>query len=383
MQHQPTPQEPPQAGASGVNRLYAVLSKVNEAMVRVREPQALNDEACRIAVEDGHFLLAWIGFTQPGSDYIHPGAKFGHDDGYLDTIRLSLSGDVPEGRGPTGVALREGRPFINNDTANNPIMRPWRDEQLKRGFKSSASFPLKIEGKTVGVITLYAGETDFFDEEEVSLLTTLADDFSFALNSAAKNEASRKLETATLLLEAAEQLNKSMHLDILLDRLADIVLRATSHSRVYVGLLAEDRSQVVFAPNLGSEPLRVKVLPWDGLSAPLREALTTGKTRVVDYSQVPEGQRGLADAINSRTALLVPIAFGERVFGHIDLDDPNETGIFDEREIEIVQGIASQAAIAIENARLFEAEQQELSRTSLLNAVASAASSSVSLAETA
>ncbi len=169
-----------------VNRLYAVLSQVNEAIIRIREPQELYEAACRIAVEEGGFLLAWIGFVEPGSKVIRPAARFGLDEGYLDALRLSLDETVAEGRGPTGVALREGRPFINNDTENNPIMRPWRTEQLKRGFRSSASFPLKSEDAIIGVITLYAGVANYFDSEEVRLLATLADDFSFALETSAK-----------------------------------------------------------------------------------------------------------------------------------------------------------------------------------------------------
>jgi serine phosphatase RsbU (regulator of sigma subunit) len=169
-----------------VNRLYAVLSRVNEAIIRVREPQELYDAACRIAVEDGGFLLAWIGFVDRRTQEIHPIAKYGRDDGYLDDLQLSLDENLPGGRGPTGVAMREGCPFINNDTVSNPVMRPWRDEQLKRGFRSTASFPLRAEGATIGVITLYAGEPHYFDDEEVRLLATLADDFSFALESSAR-----------------------------------------------------------------------------------------------------------------------------------------------------------------------------------------------------
>ena len=151
-----------------VNRLYAVLSKVNEAIVRIRDPQELYEAACRIAVEDGKFILAWIGFVEPESQRIRCVAQYGRDEGYLDTVNISLSADVPEGRGPTGVALREGRPFVNNDTENNPVMRPWRDEQLRRGFRSSASFPLSSEGETIGVITLYAGDAHYFDDEEIA-----------------------------------------------------------------------------------------------------------------------------------------------------------------------------------------------------------------------
>ena len=167
-----------------VHRLYAVLSRVNEAIIRVRSQQDLLEAACRIAVEDGGFALAWIGFVVPETQRIRVHAKYGRDDGYLDDIEISLRDDVPEGRGPTGVAMREGRPFINNDTATDPTVAPWREEQLKRGYRSSASFPLKIAGATIGVITLYCGTAHYFDEEEVHLLSVLADDFSFALEAA-------------------------------------------------------------------------------------------------------------------------------------------------------------------------------------------------------
>ncbi len=167
-----------------VHRLYAVLSRVNEAIIRVRSQQDLLEAACRIAVEDGGFALAWIGFVVPQTQHIRVHAKYGCDDGYLDDIEISLRDDVPEGRGPTGVAMREGRPFINNDTATDPTVAPWREEQLKRGYRSSASFPLKIAGATIGVITLYCGTANYFDEEEVQLLSVLADDFSFALEAA-------------------------------------------------------------------------------------------------------------------------------------------------------------------------------------------------------
>ena len=167
-----------------VHRLYTVLSRVNEAIVQVRSQQDLLEAACRIAVEDGGFVLAWIGFVVPHTQSIRVHAKYGCDDGYLDDIEISLRDDVPEGRGPTGVAMREGHPFINNDTETDPTVAPWRDEQLKRGYRSSASFPLQIAGATIGVITLYCGTPQYFDEEEVHLLSVLADDFSFALEAA-------------------------------------------------------------------------------------------------------------------------------------------------------------------------------------------------------
>jgi putative nucleotidyltransferase with HDIG domain len=184
--------------APTVNRLHAVLSKVNAAMIRVREPERLCDVACRIAVEDGHFLLAWIGFLEPETQRVRIVARYGDDAGYLDSVSLSADASVPEGRGPTGMALRERRAFINNDTESNPIMRPWRDQQLMRGYRSSASLPLTTQGKGTGVITLYADAPYAFSDEEVALLTALAEDFSFAIESAETAQRETKA-TAELL----------------------------------------------------------------------------------------------------------------------------------------------------------------------------------------
>jgi signal transduction histidine kinase len=192
-----------------VHRLYAVLSRVNEAIIRVRSRQDLLEAACRIAVEDGGFALAWIGFVVPETQRIRVHAKYGRDDGYLDDIEISLRDDVPEGQGPTGVAMREGRPFINNDTATDVTVAPWREEQLKRGFLSSASFPLKIAGVTIGVLTLYGGTAHYFDEEEVHLLSALADDFSFALE-AAECASERAVAEAALRSERA-RLARDLH----------------------------------------------------------------------------------------------------------------------------------------------------------------------------
>jgi diguanylate cyclase (GGDEF)-like protein/PAS domain S-box-containing protein len=178
------------------NRLYSVLSKTNEAIIRIHEPERLFDQVCKIAVEDGLFRMAWIGRLDPVTRLIKPVARYGHDEGYLDAIQISVDPDVPSGRGPTGTALREKRCVVNNDTASNPLMVPWRDEALKRGFRSSASFPLLSDGLPFGSVTFYAGEADYFDEEVMQLLATLLDDLSFALEFIRSQEMRKQVEDA-------------------------------------------------------------------------------------------------------------------------------------------------------------------------------------------
>ena len=163
-----------------LNRVYSLLSNVNEAIIRIRDRQVLFRETCRIAVTQGGFAMAWIGEANTETGDVLPVASDGRVDGYLDAIRISAR-DVPEGHGPTGVALREGRHVICNDTLADPLLAPWKDAQVRRGYRSSATFPITVRGVQRYALSLYADAPGFFDEDEIRLLDELALDLSYAL----------------------------------------------------------------------------------------------------------------------------------------------------------------------------------------------------------
>ncbi len=165
---------------AALNRLYRVLSGSNEAIVRLRDPQALFDKTCRIAVEVGGLRMAWIGLADADNGEVRPLAHAGTVGHYLENLHISL-GDDEHGRGPTGTALRCGRHMVSNDIANDPDMAPWREAALALGYQASAAFPLRVGGQVRGVFSLYAARAGFFDDEELRLLDDLAQDIGFAL----------------------------------------------------------------------------------------------------------------------------------------------------------------------------------------------------------
>jgi PAS domain S-box-containing protein len=215
--HDITERKRTQENVFRLNRLYSVLSKINEAIVRIREPGELFEQVCRIAVEDGMFRMAWIGLKDPVTLQVKPVARWGDQGGYLDTIRI-VAADVPEGRGPTGRAVFDGKYFIGGDIEIDPLMRPWRDKALSHGFRSSAAFPLRIGAEVIGAFTLYSEKPRFFTEEEIELLVSMAADVSFAIDfienerrrraaeealQAVNEELERKVAERTSGLEAA------------------------------------------------------------------------------------------------------------------------------------------------------------------------------------
>ena len=177
-----------QAKVERLNRVYAVLSGINTTIVRTRDRQELFDEACRIAVEHGGFRMAWIGLLDPNGVDVTPVARAGFDEGYLDQIRLTARDDAPDSCLLVAGVLRERVPVVCNDIDMDPQMARWREEALRRGYRSLVVFPLQVGDKMAGLFLLYAPEKDFFDTQEMRLLTEIAGDVSFALDHIEKGE---------------------------------------------------------------------------------------------------------------------------------------------------------------------------------------------------
>jgi diguanylate cyclase (GGDEF)-like protein len=172
-----------------LSRIHAVLSGINSAIVRIRDRQKLFDEACRIAVEHGNFGVAWIGLFDPATMEVTPVAWAGFGTDELKRVRANARADVPQGQGTIGRAIRERRPVFENDLSAQPDLGGGsRREALRLGFCSVVSLPLLLEGEMAGTLTLFAREIGFFTDEELKLLTELADDISFALQSIARQE---------------------------------------------------------------------------------------------------------------------------------------------------------------------------------------------------
>jgi C4-dicarboxylate-specific signal transduction histidine kinase len=124
--------------------------------------------------------------------------------GYLEEIRITAN-EEPAGLGPTGIAVREGTYCICNDFLGSPVTRPWHERGRTHGIRASASIALKLEGRVIGVLNLYADKKGFFDQQQVELLLRMGADISFALDNIVRESRRREAEQA-LHEETAERL---------------------------------------------------------------------------------------------------------------------------------------------------------------------------------
>ncbi|HXM80928.1 MAG TPA: EAL domain-containing protein [Burkholderiales bacterium] len=170
-----------------LTRVHAVLSGINAAIVRIRDRHELFQEACRIAVEDGGFLMVWIGIVDREAEVVKPVASAGDVRDFFHAAPLAVIENKSGGHGLAGRAIRAMKPMISNDVESDP-QRLMRRELNERGIQSVAVIPLIVGEEAVGVLALYAAEVGAFDDEEMRLLLELAGDVAFALEHIDKAE---------------------------------------------------------------------------------------------------------------------------------------------------------------------------------------------------
>jgi PAS domain S-box-containing protein len=185
-----------------LNRLYAMSSGINEAIVRIGQTQELYESACRIAVERGGLLMAWVGLAGPDEEILKPVAHWGSDEGYLESIQVTIDPTHIRGKGPGGQAFRNGGPAFCNDIENASDIFASRVQALERGYRSCAAFPLKLEGNPSGILAVYSDQVSYFGPEELQLLNALAENLSFAVEYQRREEHRLRAEAALRSSEA-------------------------------------------------------------------------------------------------------------------------------------------------------------------------------------
>ncbi|MGE0080172.1 MAG: PAS domain S-box protein [Thiohalomonadaceae bacterium] len=179
------------------NRLYAVLSRTNETIVRVHDRQALFEAVCRIAVEAGQFRDAWIGRLDERAGALVSVAHAGAHHDFFMRQRLSLEEDTPGSVGVSRCAALKGEACVSNDFVADSRTSPWSDFAELHRVRSAASLPILENGRVVGVYSVYSDEPGVFDDEMLSLLREIADAISFALEAFRRDELRQQAETET------------------------------------------------------------------------------------------------------------------------------------------------------------------------------------------
>jgi len=174
---------------SRLSRINAISSSINATIVRVHDRKELFNAACRIAVEQGEFKVAWIGnveFSADGALKIKPVTCVGLDKKCPDNVGSTLANVLDTGC-TEGRVIKEKKVIVSKDIATDSHAL-FKNEALARGYRSLVGLPLQIDDEVVAIMVLYATQPNIFDDRELKLLNNLAADLSFALDHIEKEE---------------------------------------------------------------------------------------------------------------------------------------------------------------------------------------------------
>jgi PAS domain S-box-containing protein len=273
-----------------LNRVVRALGGCNHALLRSKNEGDFLDAVCRIMVEKIGYRLAWIGYAEKDeAKTVRPVAQAGYEDGYLATLQITWH-DTERGRGPTGTAIRTGKPSVCRNILTAPECAPWRAQANQRGFASLVALPLTADGEVIGALNLYAAEADAFDDAEVERLAELAHDIAHGISVLRVREERRRAEEA---LRASER-----RLSDIINFLPDPTFALDRDGRVIAWNLAMERLSGVAAPDILGKGNHECAIPFYGKRRPvLADLLLHPDEKIAgEYAQIEkQGERVMAE----------------------------------------------------------------------------------------
>jgi PAS domain S-box-containing protein len=314
---------------------------------------------------------ASIWLYDEGRDRMVVRAWAGHDDEAISGLAL------PPDTSLVGLVYRSRQPHIIDNVASEPAFellgRPALD-----AVRSVLGVPLLVEGWPIGVLFADSfSRQQAFDENDLRLLQSLASQAAIAIQNARLYESERKRSAELEALhQAGLHLTSTLELQPTLEAILDHALKVIAANDAHIFLY--DGERLAFGAALWGDGHQQE---------PCAEPRPQGLT----YAVARSGERIIVPDVNSHPLFQdyqwggaivgLPLRIGQRVVGvmTVAFERPHA---FEESELRVLGLLADQAAIAIENARLYEETQQRATELGALCDVATAAAASIRLDET-
>jgi sigma-B regulation protein RsbU (phosphoserine phosphatase) len=265
---------------------------------------------------------------------------------------------VPVGKGVVGQVALTRQPILLNDVANAEFYISAYPE-----VRSELAVPLIAKNRLIGVIDLESTEAGYFRPEHLRVLTVTASRIAQAIeNARLYARVSRQAQTLEVLNEIAVELASILELGPLLERVGQLLRRLIDYQMFTIMLLDEKGETLItrYAWRFGYAHAPRRRIPVNSglVGAAVRE------WRYVNVPDVLKDPRYLPMNEETRSELVVPLFYKGRIIGVLDLEH-TRTHFFTEEHEKVLTTLAAQVAIAIENARLYQAvrtQERQLER---------------------
>jgi diguanylate cyclase (GGDEF)-like protein len=272
----------------------------------------------------------------------------GYDVEDIEKLKLKV------GKGLSGWVAKKGEPVIVPDVS--------KDKRYVEGnpdVKSEMCVPLRVKDKVIGVLDVEDTKLDAFSKENLTLISTIADQISMIIEKArileSEKKKSKQLET---IQEVSKKIVSVLDMDELLQQIVNSIYHTFGYYYTTILLLDEDSKEIVIKACTGpsvKSPVRKKVKVYDeGITGWVAK---TGEPLLVsDVSKEPR-YLFVEELADVKSELAVPIKIKNKVIGVLDVESV-ELNAFDESDLTTLTILAEMIAIAIENASLYKESER-------------------------
>ncbi len=260
---------------------------------------------------------------------------------------------------PGGRLLADPRPIAIADTQTDPATAPIRDSMIREGFRSYAVFPLTAPESPLGALVAYRNHGAPFTKDDLDAGQTLAYIVAVAMLNARLFESERaQLKLSRALEEMGALLTSQLSLNEVLETILDLLARVVKYDSVSIQLIDEESRLNLTAgrgfPDIEQAALAAREMSSHSLERKWaeRKALVISDTHTDDRWIIAPGVEYIRSWVGA------PLLIGDRLIGTLNVDNRTRNA-YDAAIGVTVMAFANQAAIAIENARLFESEREQ------------------------
>ncbi len=281
--------------------------------------------------------------------------------------------------------LERGRPYTMR--LSDPDLPPAEREHIEYfGGNTVLLLPLLARGRAIGFIEVWESRYDrTFTEDEILLGQNLASLTAAAIENVrlyARTDLalSRRVGELEAIEEIARELNTSLDFQRVFEVLLDRAMAATGAAAGMVAMRTPDGKglQLVIQHGYPEEAERYRTQPWDIRHGIVGQVVRTGRPALVADVRLDPDYIGVCPTTCSEVA--VPIMAGGQAIGVINLES-ERLAAFDEEHRRFLERLAEHAAIAIQNARLFQERERRITELAILNEIGRAVSSALDLNE--
>jgi phosphoserine phosphatase RsbU/P len=319
----------------------AVLTELGREVTSVLDLDELLEKIPQLISRLTSFTVFSVYLLDERRQDLHIAYAVGYPEDIVRTFRLQV------GQGIVGSAVAERRPILLDDVDDDP-----RYLKTVPGVRSQLAVPLRHKGKVIGALNLLSDRRAAFTERDEMILRQFAAHVAQAIVNARLFESEREYaQTLETLAEIGRDMSAILDLEELLTRVAHLVKRLINYRIFGIALLddAGEMLEMKVAIKYGDDPKALEpVRLGQGLVG--YAALHKEPVLVDDVTEDPRYIKAVEDV---RSELVIPLLLKDRCIGVFDLESP-ELGAFTKKHVELLTLLASQAAVAIENARLYE-----------------------------